>query len=278
MAYGDLTKVATNLQSLSSLNSLRQTNDELGIRQLRLSTGSRLNRAEDDSAGYIISSKLQARVRGQAQALANVGDAKSLLTVGEGSLNTVMDILMTMKEKVVQAANDTLASAERTAIKSQLDALSGEVTDILGDTKFNNTSVFTSTAFSFQVNADAGDTFAYAQMDPAVAAAKVEAEQRAADRLFGLLPAATGAYFRDLWDDYEAGGTPEARFVMAVDRSAPMLLNITEGGSAWREHGITREKVIARNGRHVEPAIPALWAELLARLDAAVAQGAIPEV
>ncbi|MEZ4696065.1 MAG: flagellin [Rhodothermales bacterium] len=160
MAYGDLTKVATNLQSLSSLNSLRQTNDELGIRQLRLSTGSRLNRAEDDSAGYIISSKLQARVRGQAQALANVGDAKSLLTVGEGSLNTVMDILMTMKEKVVQAANDTLASAERTAIKSQLDALSGEVTDILGDTKFNNTSVFTSTAFSFQVNADAGDTFA----------------------------------------------------------------------------------------------------------------------
>lgn len=128
------------------------------------------------------------------------------------------------------------------------------------------------------VEIDAGDTFAYAQMDPAVAAAKVEAEQRAADRLFGLLPAATGAYFRDLWDDYEAGGTPEARFVMAVDRSAPMLLNITEGGSAWREHGITREKVIARNGRHVEPAIPALWAELLARLDAAVAQGAIPEV
>ena len=91
------------------------------------------------------------------------------------------------------------------------------------------------------VEIDAGDTFAYAQMDPAVAAAKVEAEQRAADRLFGLLPPATAAWFRELWDDYEAGGTPEARFVMAVDRSAPMLLNITEGGSAWREHGITRE-------------------------------------
>lgn len=159
MAYGDLTKVATNLQSLTSLNSLRKTNDELGVRQLRLSTGSRLNRAEDDSAGYIIASKLDARVRGQAQALSNVGDAKSLLTVGEGSLGTVMDILMTMKEKVVQAGNDTMATEERAAIKSQLDALSAEVTDILGDTKFNNTSIFTSTALSFQVNADAGDTF-----------------------------------------------------------------------------------------------------------------------
>jgi flagellin len=159
MSFGDLTRVATNLQSLESLYSLQKTNSELGMRQLRLSTGSRINRAEDDSAGYIIASKLQAKVRGQAQALANIGDAKSLLTVGEGSLNTIMDILVTMKEKTVQAANDTLGTAERTAIKSQLDALSAEVTDILADSTFNGSSIFTSTAKKFQVNAEAGDTF-----------------------------------------------------------------------------------------------------------------------
>lgn len=159
MSFGDLTRVATNLQSLESLYSLQKTNSELGMRQLRLSTGSRINRAEDDSAGYIIASKLQARVRGQAQALANIGDAKSLLTVGEGSLSTVMDILMTMKEKAVQAANDTLGTSERTAIKNQLDALSAEITDILADTTFNGASIFTSTAKVFQVNAEAGDTF-----------------------------------------------------------------------------------------------------------------------
>ncbi len=126
------------------------------------------------------------------------------------------------------------------------------------------------------VEIDAGDTFAYDQFDADVAAAKVAAENRAADRLFGVLPPAVGAHFRELWDDYERGDTPEARFVMAVDRSAPMLLNITEGGSAWREHGITRAKVIARNGVHVQPALPLLWAELLARLDTRVAEGAIP--
>lgn len=125
------------------------------------------------------------------------------------------------------------------------------------------------------VEIDAGDTFAYAQLDPDVAAAKVVAEERAADRLFGLLPSEVGAHFRELWDEYERGDTPEARFVMAVDRAAPMLLNITEGGSAWREHDITKAKVIARNGRHVEPALPALWAELMARLDRRVAEGAI---
>ena len=162
MSFGDLTRVSTNLQSLQALQALQKTNSELGVRQMRLATGSRINRAEDDSAGYSIASKLQARVRGQAQALANVGDAKSMLTVAEGSLNTVMDILQTMKEKTVQAANDTMGSSERTAIKNQLDALSGEIGDILGDTTFNGQSLFSAgdISLTFQVNAENGDTFA----------------------------------------------------------------------------------------------------------------------
>lgn len=158
-AFGDLSRINTNLQSMHALRALQGSNDELGMRQLRLATGSKINRAEDDSAGYSIATKLQAKVRGQAQALSNVGDAKSMLTIAEGSLSTVMEILQTMKEKTVQAANDTMSSTERTAIDNQLTALSAEVTDILGDTKFNNTSLFTSSAFSFQTNAEAGDSF-----------------------------------------------------------------------------------------------------------------------
>jgi flagellin len=161
MSFGDLTRVNTNVQSLQSLQALQKTNSELALRQMRLATGSRINRAEDDSAGYSIAKKLEARVRGQAQALANVGDAKSMLTVAEGSLNTIMDILQTMKEKTVQAANDTLGSSERTAIKNQLDALSDEIGDILSDTTFNGTALFATAAvaLSFQVNAESGDTF-----------------------------------------------------------------------------------------------------------------------
>lgn len=123
------------------------------------------------------------------------------------------------------------------------------------------------------VEIDAGDTFAYDTSE--LADTKRAREEAAADRLFGLLPGELGAWFRELWEEYERGDTAEARYVMAVDRVAPMLLNMAEGGSAWREHGITRPRVIARNGVHVEPALPAVWAEALARLDAATAAGAV---
>lgn len=121
------------------------------------------------------------------------------------------------------------------------------------------------------VEIDAGDTFAYDQ--GAANDTKEAREQAAADRLFGLLPAAMGQHFRALWDEYERGDTPEARYVMAVDRMAPMLLNLAEGGSTWREYGITRDRVIARNGPHIQPALPGVWAAALARLDEAAAAG-----
>ena len=125
------------------------------------------------------------------------------------------------------------------------------------------------------VEIDAGDTFAYDQ--GADAASKEAREQAAADRLFGLLPPTTGAHFRELWDRYERGECPESRLVMAVDRMAPMFLNMAEGGTTWREFGIGRERVIDRNGRYVQAALPDVWTRAMSRLDAAVANGHIDE-
>jgi 5'-deoxynucleotidase YfbR-like HD superfamily hydrolase len=121
------------------------------------------------------------------------------------------------------------------------------------------------------VEIDAGDTFAYDEAEGA--ATKRAREQAAADRLFAILPADTGRRFRDLWEEYERGDTAEARFVMAIDRLAPMMLNLAEGGSTWREHGITRSRVIARNGRFIEQSLPGVWYAVLARLDAAAVAG-----
>ena len=115
------------------------------------------------------------------------------------------------------------------------------------------------------VEIDAGDTFAYDVGEEA--ASKEAREQAAAVRLFGLLAGTQGTELRELWDEYERGDTPEARFVMALDRMAPMLLNIAEGGSTWAEHGITRERIVERNRSHVEAALPELWLRLVGRLD-----------
>jgi len=158
--YGDLSRINTNVQALGSLHQLQKTNQSLGQRQMRLATGVRINAAEDDSAGFAIAKKLEAKTRGQAQALANIGDAKGMLTVGEGALNTVMSILQTMKEKTIQAANDTMGADERTQIQNQLEALRSEITDILGDAEFNSNQLFgaSTTSFNFQVNAGSGGT------------------------------------------------------------------------------------------------------------------------
>jgi flagellin len=158
-----LSRIRTNLQAQLALTNLKQTNNNVGSIQEKLQTGKRINRAADDSAGYSIASKLRARVGGQAQALRNVGDAKSIMNVAEGGLNTIQDMLQQMKEKVVQGANDSNGAEERKAIRTELKALSEEIQVTLDETSFNGNKLFTDstdgTEFTFQVNAEKGDTF-----------------------------------------------------------------------------------------------------------------------
>ena len=143
MAFGDFSRIRGNIQALQALNSLNKINQQLGIRQLRLATGKRINSAEDDAAGFVISKTLQHRGKGLVVALGNVGDAKSMLAIAEGGLDSILDILETMKEKVTQAASDTLGSSERDASENEIDALTSEIDDIVDETTFNGTSLLT---------------------------------------------------------------------------------------------------------------------------------------
>lgn len=138
MAIGDFTRIRTNIGALNALNALKNINRKLEKAQLRLATGKRITSVADDPAGYVISKRINARVRGLGVALDNVGTAKNMLSIAEGGLQNVSDILITMKEKVTQAASDTLSSAERNAIKTELDQLTSELDDIVEETTFNN--------------------------------------------------------------------------------------------------------------------------------------------
>ena len=93
------------------------------------------------------------------------------------------------------------------------------------------------------VEIDAGDTYAY---DEAGNATKAEREQKAADRLFGMLPEDQGKEMRQLWDDFEAFATPEARFANALDRVQPLMLNYCKHGESWKTHGTKRGQVEKR--------------------------------
>lgn len=119
------------------------------------------------------------------------------------------------------------------------------------------------------VEIDAGDTFAY---DLKNMADQHERESRAATRIFGLLPPDQCAEFRALWDEFEAGSTPESRFARACDRFHPMLLNTLTQGHAWQKHGITQDRVLARNA-HVADGSLAIWEYAVRMIDEAVAAG-----
>lgn len=119
------------------------------------------------------------------------------------------------------------------------------------------------------VEIDAGDTFAY---DTARMAGQHEREALAADRIFGLLPADQTAEFRALWDEFEAKATPEAKFAAAVDRFQPMLLNCHTEGTAWRRHGVTHDRVLARNA-HVAEGCQPLWEYVVKMVQSAVDAG-----
>lgn len=81
---------------------------------------------------------------------------------------------------------------------------------------------------------------------PGAADDQAEREEAAAERLFGLLPADQAAEIRALWDEFEAGRSPEARFGKAMDRLEPMLLNWLNGGGTWQLPGATESTVRAR--------------------------------
>ena len=163
MSFGDLTRINTNVQSLRAYNQLQQTNSRLNDHQMRLATGKRINQAADDSAGFALSKKLEARIRGQRQAQDNIGDAQSMLTVAESATTTMMDIVQSMKEKVVQARNDSMGEDERELIQGYIDEMAEELKDLADHSEFNGVALLNGGAgtLNFQVGAGTtdGDVF-----------------------------------------------------------------------------------------------------------------------
>jgi putative hydrolase of HD superfamily len=122
------------------------------------------------------------------------------------------------------------------------------------------------------VEIDAGDVFVY---DESARAEKAVRELAAAERIFNLLPPDQARYVRDLWDEFEARETPEARFAAAIDRTQALLQNLRTNGAAWREHGIVSSQVFALN-EQIGLGAPALWAEIRGRIERAVDEGVLP--
>jgi putative hydrolase of HD superfamily len=119
------------------------------------------------------------------------------------------------------------------------------------------------------VEIDAGDVFAY---DSAGNVGKVDREKLAAERIFGLLPEAQGREFRELWEEFEARETTEAKYANALDRLQPLLNNSQTQGGTWATHKVNRKQVMWRMDP-VREGMPEVWPMVLKIVDEACGCG-----
>jgi len=120
------------------------------------------------------------------------------------------------------------------------------------------------------IEIDAGDLFAFAESkDHEEQSVK---EEKAAKRLFGLLPDSQHKEYQDLWFEFEAAESNDAQFAKSIDRILPLILNMQNNGSSWVKHKVAQSQVLARNN-YLAFIAPKLWEYVVAQTNIAVANG-----
>ena len=164
--------VKNNMSAINTLNTLNKNSSALAKSLQKVSSGMKINSAADDASGYAISERMRVQIRGLDQANSNTQNGTSMMKVAEGAVSSTVDILKTLKEKVINAANDSNTDSDRATIQKELDQSIDQINDnanvtfngkYLVDgsknaattgtcTAMTNESLFSSTKFSDKFN------------------------------------------------------------------------------------------------------------------------------
>jgi len=135
-AVGGNARIRTNISAENAYNSLEISNRDISLRQLRLSTGKRINAASDDVAGYITSRALQARNGSLKAALLTVGDGFNITNIGMDSLDNIYNLMITIKDQTAQAASGALGSDEKVALAKAAYRMVQQIQTVCDSTVF----------------------------------------------------------------------------------------------------------------------------------------------
>lgn len=135
-------RIRTNVTSLIAQRHLTNNSMDLENSLEKLSSGYRINRSKDDSAGLAVSETMRGKIRGLNQAKRNANDAISMLQVAEGGMNEMGNILVRMRELTVQAATDTVGDTDRGYLNREYTQLASEIDRIAATTEFNGNKFF----------------------------------------------------------------------------------------------------------------------------------------
>ena len=117
------------VMSIGILNTLNKHSASMANHLRHISTGLRIANVADDPAGWAIGQRMDVRIRGLDQANRNAQQSKSLLKVADGGISSTVDILRTLKEKAIEAANDTATTADRQTIQKLFDQYADQIDD-----------------------------------------------------------------------------------------------------------------------------------------------------
>ncbi|WP_423921936.1 flagellin [Frigoribacterium sp. 2-23] len=158
-------QINTNLAANNTYRNLNSTQNDLSKSLEKLSSGLRINRAADDAAGLAISEGLRSQVGGLTVAARNAQDGISVVQTAEGALTEVHSILQRVRDLAVQAGNDSNNADARTAIGTEVTALSKELTRIGNSTNFNGINLLDTADKTLTFQVGAGSTAANDQID-----------------------------------------------------------------------------------------------------------------
>ena len=134
-------RIRSNMTSAFAYRNLSKTQHGLQTTLERLSSGLRINKASDDTAGSAISTRMSNQLRGMKQANRNAQDTNNLLTTAESGLSDISDILGKMRELSVQASTDTLNDVDRASLDLEYQSLLNEISRIAKSTNYNDLKV-----------------------------------------------------------------------------------------------------------------------------------------
>ena len=163
-----MSSINTNINALRASNALSRNGQAQQNTMQQLSTGKRINRASDDSAGLAIRETMTAQITGLNSAIKNANDGISLLQTADGALSETSSLLQRMRELAVLSVNDTYSSAQKTAMSTEYVSLASQITQIASNTQFNGMKLLdgnggapggtATSVYTFQVGANNAQT------------------------------------------------------------------------------------------------------------------------
>ncbi len=242
--------INTNVASLNAQTALSRTQAALNANLQRLSSGSRINQAADDSAGLGISESLRSEIAGLQQASRNANDGVSMAQIAEGAMNQQASILTRLRSLAVESANGTLAQTERGFINTEAVQLTSELDRIASVTAFQGVAMLAggSGSVSMQIGA-------YGTSNDVIAITFAKTDSSSLGVAYGSgaavdLSSATAAYssiakldsgITQLSTDRALVGSGQNRLNSAVNNLDSITVNLQAADSRVRDVDVAQE-------------------------------------